>query len=137
MPGSSADTKALVWGSAAIGFAPFFCFFFQIVFPKPQLLIISIAAAFFYLLAASCASLIWTILDPIIGLDSAWSAIIPGIFFQFIFRCLFVTVYHKVEQVIEASIERSEDNDESREQSGENENNNNDGEQQQTNVQIA
>ena len=141
MPGSSADTKALVWGSAAIGFAPFVCFFFQIVFPKPQLLIISIAAAFFYLLAASCASLIWTILDPTIGLDIAWSAIIPGIFFQFIFRCLFVTVYHKVEQVIEASIERSEDsNDESREQSGDenNNSNNNAGEQQQqTSVQIA
>jgi hypothetical protein len=106
---SDADTKALVWGSAAIGFAPFACMFFQIVFPKPQLLIVSITAAFFYLLAASAASFCWYILDPIIGLDNAWSAIIPGVFFQFIFRCLFVTIYHKVENVIEASIAMSEE----------------------------
>mmetsp|Transcript_499 Transcript_499/g.1099 ORF Transcript_499/g.1099 Transcript_499/m.1099 type:complete len:358 (-) Transcript_499:311-1384(-) len=105
----SVDTHALVLGSAAIGFAPFLCFFFQIVFPKPQLLIVSISAAFFYLLAASTASVCWYVLDPVIGLDSAWSAIIPGIFFQFIFRCLFVTVYHKVESVIEASIEKLEE----------------------------
>eukprot|EP00536_Pseudo-nitzschia_multiseries_P004518 jgi/Psemu1/253701/estExt_Genewise1Plus.C_750068 len=96
---SSADTKALVLGSAAIGLAPFLCFFFQIVYPKPQLLIVSISAAFFYLLAASAASLCWFILDPTIGLESAWSAIIPGVFFQFIFRCLFVTTYHKVENL--------------------------------------
>mmetsp|Transcript_56638 Transcript_56638/g.63417 ORF Transcript_56638/g.63417 Transcript_56638/m.63417 type:complete len:361 (-) Transcript_56638:35-1117(-) len=153
MPGSSsADTKALVWGSAAIGFAPFVCFFFQIVFPKPQLLIVSITGAFFYLLAASAASLSWTILDPVIGLDSAWSAIIPGIFFQFIFRCLFVTVYHRAEQVIEASIERSEEEEKEEEgdqqQAGDssrssnsnsnaNANANNGEQQQQTNVQIA
>jgi len=106
---STNDTTALVWGSAMIGFAPFLCFFFQIVFPKPQLLIISITAAFFYLLAASAASLFWSILDPVIGLDSPWSAILPGVFFSFIFRCLFVTTYHMVEDVIEASIEKSEE----------------------------
>jgi len=109
MGNSSADAQALVWGSAAIGFAPFICFFFQIIFPKPQLLIISITAAFFYLLSASAASLCWYILDPTIGLSSPWSAIIPGVFFQFIFRCLFVTIYHKVENVVEASIEKSEE----------------------------
>jgi hypothetical protein len=109
MGDSSADAKALVWGSAAIGFAPFICFFFQIIFPKPQLLIISITAAFFYLLSASAASLCWYVLDPIIGLASPWSAIIPGVFFQFISRCVFVTIYHKVENVIEASIEKSEE----------------------------
>lgn len=106
---SSADTKALVWGSAAIGFAPFLCFFFQIVFPKSQLLIISTTSAFFFLLAASCASLCWYLLDPVIGLGGAWSALLPGIFFQFIFRCLFVGLYHKVEAVIELSIEKTEE----------------------------
>lgn len=108
---SSSDAKALVVGSAAIGFAPFACLFFQIVFPKPQLLIVSITAAFFYLMAALSASLFWYILDPTIGLNSPWSAIIPGIFFQFIFRCLFVSTYHKVEDVIEASIAKSEEDD--------------------------
>lgn len=113
---SSADTKALVLGSAAIGLAPFLCFFFQVVYPKPQLLIVSISAAFFYLLSASAASLCWYILDPTIGLASAWSAIIPGVFFQFLFRCLFVTTYHNVENVIEASIENSEEEEEEDEQ---------------------
>jgi hypothetical protein len=109
MTGSSADTKALVWGSAAIGFAPFLCFFFQIVFPKSQLLIVSTSSAFFFLLAASAASLCWYILDPVIGLDGAWSALLPGVFCQFIFRCLFVGLYHKVEAVIEVSIEKTEE----------------------------
>ena len=106
---SSLDAMALVWGSAFIGFAPLACFFFQIVFPKPQLLIVSITAAFFYLLAASSASLCWYILDPTIGLSGPWAAIIPGVFFSFTFRCIFVRVYHKVETVIEASIEKSEE----------------------------
>lgn len=106
---SSLDAMAVVWGSAFIGFGPLACFFFQIVFPKPQLLIVSITAAFFYLLAASAASFFWFLLDPTIGLDSPWSAIIPGVFFSFIFRCLFVSTYHKVETVIEASIEKSEE----------------------------
>lgn len=110
MGNSFAETKALVFGSAAIGLAPLFCFFFQIVFPKPQLLIVSITAAFFFLLSASAASLCWYILDPIIGLGNPWSAIIPGVFFQFIFRCLFVTTYFKVENVIEASIAKSDEN---------------------------
>lgn len=109
MSGSSADTKALVWGSAAIGFAPFLCCFFQIVFPKSQLLIVSTSAAFFFLLGASTASLCWYILDPVIGLDGAWSALLPGVFFQFIFRCLFVGLYHRVESVIEVSIEKTEE----------------------------
>jgi len=113
-----ADTKALVFGSAAIGFAPFICFFFQIVFPKPQLLIVSITAAFFYLLAASAASVCWYIVDPVIGLGGPWAAIVPGVFFQFIFRALFAHSYFKVETVIEASIAKSE---EDREDGDENE----------------
>jgi hypothetical protein len=102
-------TVALVWGSAAVGFAPFICFFFQIVFPKSQLLIVSTTSAFFFLLASLFASLLWFILDPAIGLSSAWSAIVPGVFFQFIFRCAFVTLYHKVESVIDFSLEKTEE----------------------------
>lgn len=109
MAGDSPDTVALVLGSAAIGFAPFICSFFQIIFPKPQLLIVSITAAFFYLLAVSAASLVWYILDPVIGLSGAMAAIIPGVFFQFIFRSLFANIYFKVENVIEASIAKSEE----------------------------
>jgi hypothetical protein len=109
MSGSNFDTTALVWGSAAIGFAPFLCFFFQIVVPKSQLLIVSTTSAFFFLLACTFASLCWYIFDPVIGLSSAWSALIPGIFFQFVFRTAFVTLYHKVESVIELSFEKTEE----------------------------
>jgi hypothetical protein len=109
MVGVSVDATALVWGSAAIGLAPFLCFFFQVVYPKSQLLIVSTTSAFFFLLASLFGSLFWFILDPTIGLNSAWSAIIPGIFFQFIFRCGFVTLYHKVEAVIELSFEKTEE----------------------------
>lgn len=103
-----ADTIALVWGSAFIGFAPLLCFFFQITYPKSQLIIIFMTAAFFFLLSCLCASFVWYILDPLIGLSNAWSALIPGVFMQFIGRCSFVFLYHRVEAVIETSIERTE-----------------------------
>lgn len=104
----TADNTALFWGSAFIGFAPLVCFFFQITFPKSQLLIIFVAAAFFFLLSSLGASVIWYILDPLLGLDSAWSALVPGVVAQFMSRCVFVALYHKVETVIEVSIERGE-----------------------------
>jgi len=103
------ETALLVWGSAAIGFAPLLCFFFQITFPKSQLIIVFITSAFFFLLAGLSASLLWYIFDPVIGLGNAWSAIIPGVFFQFLFRCMFVALYHKVEAVIESSIAKTEE----------------------------
>eukprot|EP00934_Nitzschia_sp_Nitz4_P008572 Nitzschia sp. Nitz4//scaffold15_size197535//182193//183245//NITZ4_001610-RA/size197535-processed-gene-0.35-mRNA-1//1//CDS//3329537811//8562//frame0 len=104
----TADTVALVWGSALIGFAPFLCFFFQITYPKSQLLIIFMTAAFFYLLSCLGASFVWYILDPLIGLGSAWSAIVPGVISQFLARCLFATLYIQVEDRIQASIEKTE-----------------------------
>lgn len=102
------DNAALFWGSAFVGFAPLICFFFQIIFPKSQLIIIFITSAFFYLLSVLCASVFWYILDPVLGLDNAWTALIPGVFSQFFARCAFCNLYHKVEKVIEISIERSE-----------------------------
>lgn len=104
----SADTVALFWGSAFLGFAPLFCFFFQITYPKSQLIIVFVTAAFFYLLSCLGASVLWYLLDPIIGLGNAWSALIPGIFMQYFGRCAFVGLYHKVEAVIEISIEKTE-----------------------------
>ena len=103
------DSIALVFGSAALGLAPLICFFFQIVYPKAQLLIVAISAAFFFLLASLVSGLIWYILDPVIGLESGWSAIFPGVICQFLFRVAFVRVYHKVEQTIEQSMAVSEE----------------------------
>jgi hypothetical protein len=103
------ENVALTWGAALVGFAPLLCFFFQITYQKSQLIIVFITAAFFYLLASLAASRAWYVLDPVIGLESAWSAILPGIIFQFIFRCAFVALYHKVEAVIAYSIEKTEE----------------------------
>ena len=50
----------------------------------------------------------WYVLDPLLGLGSAWSALIPGIWFQFVARCGFVALYHKVEAAIELSFAQSE-----------------------------
>lgn len=102
------DNTALFWGAAFVGFAPLICFFFQITFPKSQLIIVFVTAAFFYLLSCLGASTVWYVLGPILGLDSAWTALIPGVLSQFFARCAFCALYHKVEKVIEISIERTE-----------------------------
>jgi len=102
------DNTALFWGAAFVGFAPLICFFFQITFPKSQLIIVFVTAAFFYLLSCLGASCVWYILDPVLGLDSAWTALVPGILSQFFARCMFCSIYHRVEQMIEISIERTE-----------------------------
>jgi hypothetical protein len=133
----TADTTALVWGAAAIGFAPLVCFFFQITFPKSQLIIVFTTAAFFYLLACLAASICWYVLDPVIGLGGAWSAIIPGIFFQFIFRCAFVSLYQKVEQVIEDSFDKSEMELQERQQQNQSGHINNDAASQNTDIDTA
>jgi hypothetical protein len=99
---------ALSWGSGLIAFAPMLCLFFQVTFPKSQLIIVFTTSAFFFLLAGLSASIVWYVLDPVIGLGGAWSAILPGVICQFIFRCLFVSLYHRVELVIEESIEKGE-----------------------------
>lgn len=104
----SYDTVALFWGSAFLGFAPFLCFFFQITYPKSQLIIVFVTSAFFFLLSSLGASIIWYVLDPIIGLGNAWSALIPGVIMQYFGRCAFVALYHQVEAVIEISIEKTE-----------------------------
>jgi hypothetical protein len=113
----TADNVALFWGSALVGFAPLICFFFQITYPKSQLLIVFVTAAFFYLLSCLGAAMCWSLLDPVLGLDSAWSALVPGILAQFFARCAFVALYHKVETVIEVSMERGEQEMRSRQNS--------------------
>jgi hypothetical protein len=94
------------------------CLFFQVTFPKSQLIIVFTTSAFFFLLAGLSASIIWYVLDPLIGLGGAWSALLPGVVCQFIFRCLFVSLYHRVELVIEQSIERGEQEGEDEDEGG-------------------
>lgn len=109
---------ALLFGSAFIAFSPILSLFFLIIYHKAQLVIIVTSAAFFFLLSSLCASIVWYFFY-ILHLDGIVSILIPGILSQFLFRCAFVGLYHKVEKVIRISIEQQE------EQEGSNNNNNN------------
>jgi Aph-1 protein len=122
---------ALILGSFLIAYAPMLFLFIFIVYPKPQLMIIVTSYAFAYLLSATFSSVLYTILNAIFQFnhnsnsssnvihsddnrndvfssDGVLAAIIPSIFFQFVFRCLFTSLYHKVERVIQLSLQRQE-----------------------------
>jgi len=102
------DSIALVVGSAAIGLAPLIFFFTQIIYPKSQLLIVSITAAFFYLLSSVASGLCWYIFNDFIGISWKWFAIAPAVLCQFLVRVGFVKLYHQVEQAVQESIAVSE-----------------------------
>lgn len=103
---------ALAWGSAFVAFGPCASLLFAIAWHKAQLIIVVTTSAFAYLLAAFCAALFWFVLD-VIGIGSHVIPILfPGVLMQFIWRCLFVIMYHKVEKVIEISIARHEEREE-------------------------
>ena len=72
------------------------------------MIIVFITAAFFFLLSSLGASLVRYILDPVLGLQSVRSAVVPSVIAQFLGRCSFVALYHRVEAVIEHSIEKTE-----------------------------
>lgn len=122
---------ALILGSFIIAYAPMLFLFIFIVYPKPQLMIIVTSYAFAYLLSATFSSVLYTILNAIFQFnhnsnssnnvihsdysrndvfssDGVLAAIIPSILFQFVFRCLFTSLYHKVERVIQLSLQRQE-----------------------------
>lgn len=96
---------ALLLGCAMLGFGPLVSLFITIVYPKAQLVIVVTTAAFFFLLGAVCASAVWSAFAAV-GLSGPFASIIPGVFFQFIFRCIFVALYHKVERVIQITLHR-------------------------------
>lgn len=98
------DSIALAVGSAAVGLAPVICFFTQIVYPKSQLLIVAISAAFFYLLASVASGFFFYIFNDFIGVTWKWLAIAPAIMCQFLFRVGFVKMYHEVEKAIQQTI---------------------------------
>jgi anterior pharynx defective protein 1 len=101
---------ALTFGCALLAFGPFLSLFSLVVYQKAQLVIVVTTAAFFFLLGAVGASFCWFCFDYI-GLNGPLAAIIPGVFFQFIFRCIFVSIYHRVERVIQITIHKQHDNE--------------------------
>lgn len=99
------SNPALTLGSALLAFGPVASLFSLIVYRKAQLVIVVTSSAFFYLLSAVVASIAWTVFDAV-GLRGPLSAIVPGVLAQFMFRCGFVSLYHKVEAVIQTSLEK-------------------------------
>lgn len=106
-------------GCALLAFGPYLSIFFLIIYKKAQLVIVATSAAFFFLLASTFASLTWFVFHTI-GLNGPFSSIIPGVFFQFVARCAFVSLYHKVENVIQLSLQKQRDDELKDEQSGSN-----------------
>ena len=96
---------AIMAGSFLVAFGPMLAIFSLIVYHKAQLVILVTTSAFFYLLAATAAALVWTLFD-LVGLGGGVSAILPGVLFQFLFRCGYTELYHKVEQVIHVSLQK-------------------------------
>lgn len=101
---------ALTLGCALLAFGPFLSLFCLIIYHKAQLVIVVTTSAFFFLLGAVGASFCWWVFDTI-GLVGPLAAIIPGVFFQFIFRCIFVSIYHRVEKVIQITLHKQYEED--------------------------
>jgi anterior pharynx defective protein 1 len=86
---------ALFWGSMITAFAPVTILFFYVVAQRAQLVIISIAAAFFYLIGLLVSATFWTITKVSI------EATIPvSILIQELFRYFFFLTYARCEQSV-------------------------------------
>ena len=62
-------SPTLIFGAILLAFSPTIFLLLHIIFPKPQLVILAVCAAFAYLLSALCSSLIWLITSAIFGSD--------------------------------------------------------------------
>ena len=107
-------TASLAWGSAFLAFGPAMSLLFLLAYQKAQLIIVVTTAAFAFLLAALAASFVWWIFDMIGIGNYAVFILLPGVIFQFLFRCGFVALYHRVEQVIQISIRNHEEHENQR-----------------------
>jgi hypothetical protein len=96
----------LIVGCALLAYGPFLSLFSLIVYQKAQLVIVVTTSAFFFLLASLSASLFWYLFNAIGLSGGGLAALLPGVFFQFVFRCLFVDLYHRVERVIQVSLQK-------------------------------
>lgn len=109
-------SPSLIFGAILLAFSPTFSLLFSIIFPKPQLVILAVCAAFAYLLSALLSSLVWLIITKATGDNILNSSIgtllalsIPGVISQMILRCFFVLGYFKVEHVIRRSVAKHEE----------------------------
>jgi hypothetical protein len=109
-------SAALSWGSALLAFGPSAALLFLIVYQKAQLVIVVTTSAFAFLVASLFASFVWWIFN-LMGLQHPLLVLFPGVISQFLMRCVFVHLYHKVEKVIQISIARHEEEQQQRQQS--------------------
>lgn len=98
-------TPALALGSGLVAFGPLIALFSMIIYQKAQLVIVVTTAAFFFLLGSTAGAFAWKIFH-MIGFYGPLAAMLPAVLTQFLARCGFVTLYHRVEQVIQESIEK-------------------------------
>ena len=101
-------TSALALGSGLIAFGPLLALFSMIIYQKAQLVIVVTTAAFCFLLGSTVGAFAWSIFHYI-GFYGPLAAMIPAVLSQFLARCGFVALYHKVEAVIQESLEKEED----------------------------
>ena len=101
-------TTALALGSGLIAFGPLAALFSMIIYQKAQLVIVVTTAAFCFLLGSTVGAFAWKIFHYI-GFYGPLAAMIPAVLSQFLARCGFVALYHKVEAVIQESLEKEED----------------------------
>lgn len=88
----------LAIGSLCLAFGPLISLFIVVVYPKAVNVILLTSAAFFGLIAATASGLLYASISW--ALESPIVAVIFGVFFQFVFRCAYVSCYHKVEMVV-------------------------------------
>ncbi|KAL7496274.1 hypothetical protein ACHAWT_004825 [Skeletonema menzelii] len=110
-------SPSLTIGTALLAFSPTLTLLFLIILPKPQLTILSVVAAFAYLLSAFGSSLIWLIVNAIFqftnrnqenSIGALLALTVPSVLMQWFVRMQFVKLYFGVEDVIRKSVAKHE-----------------------------
>ncbi|KAL7430460.1 hypothetical protein ACHAXM_002192 [Skeletonema potamos] len=110
-------SPSLTIGTSLLAFSPTLTLFFVILLPKPQLVILSVVAAFAYLLSAFGSSLVWLIFNAIFqfttkdatsSIGSLLALTVPSVLIQCVVRMQFVKLYFNVEDVIRKSVAKHE-----------------------------
>ncbi|EGD72198.1 hypothetical protein PTSG_00220 [Salpingoeca rosetta] len=89
-------TQATLWGSLFIIFSMPLAIFWFVVRRSPKLVIVLVASAFMWLLAALLTGIIWIIIPPL--QDDYWFVILISVPIQEAFRYFFWKMLHKAEK---------------------------------------
>ena len=103
----TSSSTALLFGCAFIAFSPNLALLLILAQKKSQLIIIVTSSAFAFLLSAFCSALLWLPV-PYSQRENPILLMPVGVLMQFIFRILFVQMYHRVEDAVTDSIGRHE-----------------------------